>query len=425
MGNKKLVIGWLFWLVAAIFYALDYFQHTAPSVLIKPISLDMDVGVDQIAYVMSIYFPIYAISQVPAGMLLDRFGARVMLSISCLVMSLGILLFVYEPNLETMLLGRILIAIGSAVAFIGCLKVAADVLPERFFPIAVGLTNTLGVLGGIFGQLFLNYLVSLSGWKDALAYIGYFGIVWGVVIILLLTYKKEEKDISNLVESKTSRFFHSLILLKNKKLWLLAIYSGLMVGIVVNSFSELYDVVFLEQAYHVTESVAARISVMMFVGIAFGGPSHGIIASLFGEKRIWMFICNIFTITIFSSIVLFASIINPNLLFILFFLLGFFVSSMLLAFSVVEEIFPKEIKGTALAIVNMVIGLCGALFQFLISYISVLLNGGPIHINVNNNVFDRAFVFLLVPLLISTVIISYMALLKYRDNRRKARLLQL
>lgn len=425
MNNKKLVIGWLFWLVAAIFYALDYFQHTAPSVLIKPISLDMGIGVDQIAYVMSIYFPIYAISQVPAGMLLDRFGARVMLSISCLVMSLGILLFVYEPNLETMLLGRILIAIGSAVAFIGCLKVAADVLPERFFPIAVGLTNTLGVLGGIFGQLFLNYLVSLSGWKDALAYIGYFGIVWGVVIILLLTYKKEEKDVSNLVESKTSKLFHSLILLKNKKLWLLAIYSGLMVGIVVNSFSELYDVVFLEQAYHVTESVAAKISVMMFVGIAFGGPSHGIIASLFGEKRIWMFICNIFTITIFSSIVLFSSIINPNLLFILFFLLGFFVSSMLLAFSVVEEIFPKEIKGTALAIVNMVIGLCGALFQFLISYISVLLNGGPIHINVNNNVFDRAFVFLLVPLIISTVIISYMALLKYRDNRRKARLLQL
>ncbi|MFC4891642.1 MFS transporter [Pseudofrancisella aestuarii] len=423
--RRNLVIGWLFWLIAAIFYALDYFQHTAPSVLIKPISLDMGVGVDQIAYVMSIYFPIYAISQVPAGMLLDRFGARIMLSISCLVMSLGILLFVYEPNLNTMVFGRILIAIGSAVAFIGCLKVAADVLPEKFFPIAVGLTNTLGVLGGIFGQLFLNYLVSLSGWKDALAYIGYFGIIWGVIIILLLTYKKESIDSSNLSESKTSKFFHSLILLKNKKLWLLAIYSGLMVGIVVNSFSELYDVIFLEQAYHVTESVAAKISVMMFVGIAFGGPSHGIIASLFGEKRIWMFICNIFTITIFSSIVLFASIINPNLLFVLFFLLGFFVSSMLLAFSVVEEIFPKEIKGTALAIVNMIIGLCGALFQFLISYISVLLNGGPIHININNNVFNRAFVFLLVPLLISTVIISHMALLKYRENRRKSRLLQL
>lgn len=125
----SLLIGWGIWIVAAIFYGLDYFQHTAPSVLIKPISTGMGVGIEDIAYVMSIYFPIYAISQVPAGIMLDRFGSRIMLSVSCLVMSLGILLFVYDPSLDTMLIGRVLIAIGSAVAFIGTLKVAADVLP--------------------------------------------------------------------------------------------------------------------------------------------------------------------------------------------------------------------------------------------------------------------------------------------------------
>lgn len=86
-----------------------------------------------------------------------------MLSILCLVMSFGILLFVYDPSLDTMLIGRVLIAVGSAVAFIGTLKVAADILPERVFPIAVGLTNTIGVLGGIFGQVLLNHLVILHG----------------------------------------------------------------------------------------------------------------------------------------------------------------------------------------------------------------------------------------------------------------------
>lgn len=408
----SLLIGWGIWIVAAIFYGLDYFQHTAPSVLIKPISTGMGVGIEDIAYVMSIYFPIYAISQVPAGIMLDRFGSRIMLSVSCLVMGLGILLFVYDPSLDTMLIGRVLIAIGSAVAFIGTLKVAADVLPERVFPIAVGLTNTIGVLGGIFGQVLLNHLVILHGWQSALALIGYFGIFWSIIIIVFL---KSSIDIKNPTSNfKYLSFGQSLKLLLNKKLWLLAIYAGLMVGIVVNSFSELYDVLFLEQAYNLSQHTAAQISVMMFVGIAVGGPSHGFIASLFGEKRIWMLICNLITLLAFSSVIIFASSITVSYLYIIFFIIGFSVSSMLLAFSVVEEIFPAQIKATALAIVNMVIGLCGAIFQYLISYISVYLNGGPLTGRIDMNVFDRAFLYLIVPLFISTLIIFSLVIEKYR-----------
>lgn len=411
----SLVIGWCIWSIAAVFYGLDYFQHTAPSVLIKPIATDMRVGIEDIAYIMSIYFPIYAISQVPAGILLDKFGSKIMLSISCLIMSLGILLFVYNPSLYTMFVGRVLIAIGSAVAFIGTLKVASDVLPEKFFPIAVGLTNTIGVLGGIFGQVLLVYLVEIYSWQSALAAIAYFGILWSIVLVVFLKYSSNispNNSISN--ESKYLNFSHSLRLLLNKKLWLLAIYAGLMVGIVVNSFSELYDVLFLQQAYHLSDHIAAHISVMLFIGIAVGGPSHGFIASLFGEKRVWMFICNIVTILAFSSIIIFPRLISADFLYVMFFIIGFCVSSMLLAFSVVEEIFPIQIKATALAIVNMVIGLCGAVFQYLISYISVYLNGGPLQTNLDIKVFDKAFVYLIVPLLFSTIIIFILVLDKFR-----------
>lgn len=411
----SLIVGWLVWSIAAIFYGLDYFQHTAPSVLVKPIASGMGVGIEDIAYVMSIYFPIYAISQVPAGILLDKYGSKIMLAVSCLVMSLGILLFVYEPNLKTMFIGRVLIAIGSAVAFIGTLKVASDVLPERVFPIAVGLTNTIGVLGGIFGQVFLNYLVSLHGWQSALATIGYFGIVWSVVIVLFLKYSvNPNKELNS--RFKYLSFRESMKLLLNRKLWLLALYAGLMVGIVVNAFSELYDVLFLEQAYALSEGIAAKISVMMFVGIAVGGPSHGFIASLLKEKRIWMLFCNLLMLMAFSAVIILAGYISVSSLYIIFFIIGFSVSSMLLAFSVVEEIFPPQIKATALAIVNMVIGLCGAVFQYLISYISVYLNGGPLTGRIDLNVFDKAFLYLIIPLLASTLIIFILVMDKYRNR---------
>lgn len=249
----SLAIGWSIWSLAAIFYALDYFQHTAPSVLIEPISSSIGLPVERISYIMSIYFPIYAISQIPAGILLDKLGSRIMLSISCLIMSIGILMFVMDPIIETMLIGRILIAIGSAVAFIGCLKVAADVLPENMFAIAVGVANTIGVVGGIFGQKFLGYLVTeLNSWEVALAVIGIFGIIWSIVIFSFLKTSRNNSSRDVLKNVKEYDFKQSIKLLFNKKLILIAIYSGLMVGIVVNAFSELYDVLFLKQVYHVT-----------------------------------------------------------------------------------------------------------------------------------------------------------------------------
>ncbi|MDE5018894.1 MFS transporter, partial [Francisella tularensis subsp. holarctica] len=49
--------------------------------------------------------------------------------------------------------------------------------------------------------------------------------------------------------------------------------------------------------------------------------------------------------------------------------------------------------------------LCGSIFQYLLSYISFYLNGGPLSGEINANVFDRAFIYLIIPLLLSTIII--------------------
>ncbi len=106
--NKKnvLFVGWLMWLLSALFYALDYFQHTAPSVLIEPISHSLNLSIIHLGNVMSIYFPIYAISQIPAGMMLDKFGYRRVLSIACIIVSLGLLAIAMSTGMTQLVIGR-------------------------------------------------------------------------------------------------------------------------------------------------------------------------------------------------------------------------------------------------------------------------------------------------------------------------------
>lgn len=406
------LMGWLIWFFAALFYALDYFHHTAPSILLVPISQAMHVDTQEVIAIMAIYFPVYAISQIPAGLLIDRYGCRWTLSLSCLIMSVGLLLFVYDSSLTMMWIGRIIVAIGSSFAFLGALKVAAEILPEKYFALAVGMTNTIGVLGGIFGQLVLAYLVTFLNWNGALWLIGIIGVGFSFVLFAALNYPKAFEPKKS---TKPAIFSHRhLVLFKSWRLWLVALYAGIMVGTVVNAFSELYDVVFLEYSYHLTAVQAASISSMIFIGIAVGGPSHGIIANLINNRRLWMVIANIATIVVFASIVLLPHWFSVSFLYVIYFLLGFFVSSMLLSFAVVESQFESNVQGTALAIVNMTIGLSAAVFQYLVGMVATVVNGGDISTINHPHTFSISFLVLLIPLLLSTSILLFLKMDKLK-----------
>lgn len=393
MKEKYGPMAWFMWLIAATFYAIDYFQHTAPSVLIEPIAKSLNINLITVGNIMSIYFPIYAISQLPAGYLLDKFGIKYPLAIACLIVSLGLYMMII-PSQHMLIIGRVLIAIGSAFAFIGALKTASLWLPQAIFPVAVGMINTIGVIGGMLGQAWLNHLIIDYSWQHAITYISIFGIILaGLMLVFLRSPKTCHKQF--IVE------FSRLNILKDKQIWLLAVYAGIMVGTVVNAFSELYDVVFLQNSFDISSEQAAVISSMIFAGIAVGGPLHGIIANCFKQKRTWMLIGCVMTIVLFSMIVFSVKVdFHINAMFILYFLTGFFVSSMLLSFSVARCCYDKQVHATIFALINTVIGLCGFIFQFLLGEGIDLINKHAEH-QYDQHVFFTSFWILLIPLLFS------------------------
>jgi MFS family permease len=385
LHKKSLIFGWTMWFIVALFYALDYFQHTAPSVLIQPMAESLNLNVFSIGNIMSIYFPIYAISQIPAGYILDKLGYRLALPLASLIISLGIFVTAGADSYSLILTGRVLVAIGSAFAFIGALKVASIWLSEKTFPIAVGITNTIGVLGGIFGQVLLNWIIIQYSWRTALSFIGLFGILIAIIMFVFLKSPENSRD----QRIKENIAFSDLKVLKSFQLWTLALYAGIMVGTVVVAFGELYVVLFLYDYYGITAQHATAVSSMIFIGIAVGGPTHGIISSFFENKKIWMLIGNIATIALFCITVVFAKSLSIWMLYFLYFFLGFFVSSMLLAFTVGREIFPKQLHGITMAFINMIIGLSGALFQPLAGEILKITNAGNTTSIANPDTFIR------------------------------------
>lgn len=400
---STMVMSLFMWGIAAVFYGLDYLQHTVPSVLIEPISVSIGINYVDVATVMSIYFPIYALSQIPAGYLIDKYGVKQALGWSCLIVSLG-LFCMLAPFVSTIIIGRFLIAIGSAFAFIGALKTISVWFAPKYFSLFVGITQSIGVLGGLTGQVFINYLIETRGWQGALFNIALFGVVWSVVIFFLLknkpvattpTVAAPHMQQSN---KKNGNFFS---IIRDKNIWLLAIYAAIMVGTVMNTFAELYDVVFLKKSLHMSSQQATYITMFIFIGVGVGAPLHGIISHYFSKQSIWMRWCALMTLVVFLLIPLASIASFPiSILIPVYFLLGFFVSSMLLSFSIARTCYPIESHGTIFALVNTIIGFGGFLFPLVFGKVAKIMMG---HVHFHDELLMPLFL-LSIPLLISLLI---------------------
>lgn len=364
--QETIAYAWVIWLVASLFYSIEYLQRVSITVMATPLMQAFDINAGTLSFISSLYFYSYAAAQIPVGVLLDKFGARKLLTAACAVISIGSLLFAVSKMLWVLGLARILIGFGSAFAFIGVLKLASSWFPDKRYPLMVGLTNSLGVAGAIFGQAPLAKLVQVSGWQHSMIILSIIGFVISILIWftildcpVCLLNQHVKKPRHTLPQGQLKVALRKIA--GEPQSWVTALYAGLMVVPII-AFGELWAVPFLTKQYNLSTIMAANVNAAIFIGIGFGGPINGWFSTYFNKQRSMMLLGNI------SALICLLLIIYTNvhlvwLLFLLLFVFGFSTSSMLIAFTVNKERFPREYNGTVAAFTNIVIVVLGAVFQ--------------------------------------------------------------
>lgn len=110
---------------------------------------------------------VYAGMQLPAGRLLDRFGARVVIGAGSAVMAVGQLVLALAENVPTALVARVLIGAGDAGIFISAVQLVAQWFPPRRVPVLVQLTGLVGQSGQLASAIPLAWLLHHHGWSPA------------------------------------------------------------------------------------------------------------------------------------------------------------------------------------------------------------------------------------------------------------------
>lgn len=366
---KQPMMSWVVWGLGCLFYFYECLLQVSPSVMSNELMCDFAVTSQTLGILSGIYFYSYSAMQLPGGVLLDYFGPHKLLTIATLVCSISTIAFGMTDNFFMACIARLMIGFGSAFAVVGTLKLAANWFPAKQFALLTGLMVTIGMMGAIGGEAPLALLIDNFGWRHSLLILGVIGLVLAVLILFIgkdtPIGHKAEKHLNSLEEE---RLWPSLIaLMKNKQLWLVATYGGLMY-MATPVFCGLWGVPFLMNKFLIAKATSANYISLVFVGWAIASPLWGIFSNRIGLRKPPMYIGCVGAL-ISSTLFIFAPINSLIIIQILLFLFGIFSAGFLPAFSVAKELCSQKYVATGLSFMNMMNMIGIALAQPLIGYI--------------------------------------------------------
>ncbi len=168
--------GYLAWAAVAMAYALAFLQRVSPQSVSLSFMTDFGTDAAGVAMLASSYFWGYTLMQIPAGLLVDRYGVKRVVLASMAASSIGSAAFALAPNLIDVFVARLIVACGDALVFTALLKLVAQSFSDERFGIMSGISQVSGYVGGVMATTPLAAAVTGFGWRACFLFIACVGI---------------------------------------------------------------------------------------------------------------------------------------------------------------------------------------------------------------------------------------------------------
>lgn len=206
LQTGSLVAGFMVWVIL--------------SSLMPFIKADIHLSENEIAWVTAAPVILGSLLRIPIGFWTNRYGARVIFSISFLLLVLPVFIISTANSFFTLILGGLMIGIGGAVFSVG-----VTALPKYYPKEKHGFVNGIygaGNIGTAVTSFLAPVLANSFGWRLTIQF--YIILMIAVAILNLMLGDRKEKK----VKAVFSQQFKSVY--KNPKLWLLSLFYFITFG---------------------------------------------------------------------------------------------------------------------------------------------------------------------------------------------------
>ena len=360
-------------LVLAAQYLFVFFHRVSPAVVATDLMHTFRVGSGALGVLASAYFYPYAFMQIPAGILADRWGTRKTVTLFGSLAGIGAICFALSPNFGVAVLSRALVGFGLSAIFVPSMTLFCAWFSEKEYGIVSGIFIAIGGIGWLTAATPLALLVQKLGWVGAFILIGAITLVLTGITWLIVSDRPEDMGFPSMTEKKGERLSIGPIragcarVLSQRRFWPLAIYN-LLTGVSLFGFCGLWAGPYLTDVYRLPGPRAANVLTMIAAALIFGGPFlTSLSEKVFHSRKRVLAGCSIAHLFCWLVLLMRPATLASPLLYAIFFVIGLTAGAVTpVVITATKELFPVEMAGISVGMVNMFPFLGGIISQPLI-----------------------------------------------------------
>ncbi len=170
---------------------VNYFDRAAVAVGNPEIRAELGLDYQEMGLLLSAFAWSYGLAQIPAGVLVDRFGPRRALGAGMILWSLAQIAGGVVGSLHQFLTARIALGLSESPMYIGGTRVCADWFPLKRRALPIAIFNSSSALAPALAPPILTMLMLAHGWRVMFIIAGLAGFV---VAALWVIYYRSPRD---------------------------------------------------------------------------------------------------------------------------------------------------------------------------------------------------------------------------------------
>lgn len=356
MITKRRKLAWLMWIIMIMTYMLNTFHAVSMGAIRQNFMQEFQMSDSQYVLLTNAFSYTYMIMQIPAGILLDRLGARKIACIGNSCAAAGGLIFAFASHYAMLFVGRSMIGLGCSVCFLSVLKICSEWFEDKLFCTMSGVTCFVGMIGAMAAQTPLAALNSMMSWRHIFCGIAILTMIVVGMIFLFVKDKPSELGLPDICQKQERNNFSVvqavISVLKNKRTWPPFISYGCFYGSYL-LISGLYGTSMIREYYQVDDIKASSLITFAVLGCAVGSVVVDILADYFHSRRFAQFYIGILYMFSWMALGYCMGRTSLTAIYPIMFLLGFLSCAYSVCWSCVKECNHPDYVGISTSIANM------------------------------------------------------------------------
>lgn len=178
--------GWLIWGVGVAAYMLAVVNRSSLSAVGIDTAERFGADAATLSMFAVVQLAVYGGMQIPVGLLLDRYGARPIMTAGMLLMALGQLTLAFSPSVGVAIFARTLLGAGDAAVFPSVLRLIATWFPAQRGPLMSQLTGLVGQGGQLLALAPLAAVLHATSWEVVFGGIAGLCVLFAILVFVFI-----------------------------------------------------------------------------------------------------------------------------------------------------------------------------------------------------------------------------------------------